>query len=68
MGDNFKAKQNNYTCVTLTLNACQGLYIQALKTFLKMLNDVGMAVPKTTATRCRDGRVQARHVIQRQHK
>ena len=27
-----------------------------------------MAVPKTTETRCRDGSVQARHVIQRLHK
>ena len=26
-----------------------------------------MAVPKTTETRCRDGSVQARHVIQRLH-
>ena len=34
----------------------------------KVLKDVGMAVPKTTATRCRDGSVQARHVIQRLHK
>ena len=30
-----------------------------------MLKDVGMAVPKT---RCRDGSVQARHVIQRLRK
>ena len=29
-----------------------------------MLKDVGMAVPKTTETRCRDDSVQARHVIQ----
>ena len=28
-----------------------------------MLKDVGMAVPKTTETMCRDGSVQARHVI-----
>ena len=34
----------------------------------KRLKDVGMAVPKTTETRCRDGSVQARHVIQRLHK
>ena len=27
-----------------------------------------MAVPKTTETRCRDGSVQARQVIQRLHK
>ena len=31
-----------------------------------MLKDVGMAVPKTTATRCRDGSVRARHVMQTQ--
>jgi len=41
---------------------------KVLKTFQEMLKDVGMAVPKTTATRCRDGSVQARHVIQRLHK
>ena len=29
--------------------------------------NVGMAVPKNTETRCRDGSVQARHVIQRLH-
>ena len=28
-----------------------------------MLKDVGMAVPKTTETMCRDDSVQARHVI-----
>ena len=33
-----------------------------------LLEDVGMAVTKTTETRCRDGSVQARHVIQRLHK
>ena len=27
-----------------------------------------MAVPKTTETRCKDGSVQARHVVQRLHK
>jgi len=27
-----------------------------------------MAVPKTTATKCRNSSVQARHVIQRLHK
>ena len=42
--------------------------IQVLKTFFKMLKDVGMAVPKNTETRCRDGSVQALHVIQRLHK
>ena len=34
------------------------------KHFQTMYRDVGMAVPKTTETRCRDGSVQARHVIQ----
>ena len=29
---------------------------------------VEMAVPKTTASRCRDGSTQARHDIQRLHK
>ena len=38
------------------------------KHFPKMLRDVGMAVPKTTETRCRDGSVQARQVIKRLHK
>ena len=33
----------------------------------QMYRDVGMAVPKTTETRYRDGSVQARHVIQRLH-
>ena len=37
------------------------------KHFQKMYRDVGMAVPKTTETRCRDGSVQSRHVIQRLH-
>ena len=37
------------------------------KNFQKMYRDVGMAVPKTTDTRCRDGSVQGRHVIQRLH-
>ena len=38
------------------------------KHFPKMSRDVGMAVPKTTETRCRDGSVQARQVIKRLHK
>ena len=37
------------------------------KHFQKMYRDVGMAVPKTTETRCRDGSVHGRHVIQRLH-
>ena len=32
------------------------------------LTNVGMAVPKTTETRCKDGSVQARRVIQRLRK
>ena len=43
------------------------LYYKYEKHFQKMYRDVGMAVPKTTKTRCRDGSVQARHVIQRLH-
>ena len=39
--------------------------VRVLKTFLK---NVGMAVPETTETRCRDVSVQARHAIQRLHK
>ena len=41
--------------------------IKYIKHFQKMYRDVGMAVPKTTETRCRDGSVQGRHVIQRLH-
>ena len=40
------------------------LRLQVMKTFFKMLKDVGMAMPKTTDTRCRDDSVQARYVIQ----
>ena len=43
------------------------LYKKYKKHFQKMYRDVGMAVPKTTETRCRDGSVQGRHVIQRLH-
>ena len=42
-------------------------YNKYIKHFQKMYRDVGMAVPKTTETRCRDGSVQGRHVIQRLH-
>ena len=47
---------------------CVLLYKKSTQTsmkniFPKMLRDVGMAVPKTTETRCRDGSVQARQVI-----
>ena len=46
------------------MNYCTGKkgYKQVLKTFLKMLKYVGMAVRKTAETRCRNGSVQARHV------
>ena len=43
------------------------IYIKYIKHFQKMYRDVGMAMPKTTETRCRDGSVQGRHVIQRLH-
>ena len=42
-----------YICVTLTpytKGLPETIYIQVLKTFFLMLKDVGMAVPKTTAT------------------
>ena len=43
------------------------VHIKYIKHFQKMYRDVGMAMPKTTETRCRDGSVQGRHVIQRLH-
>ena len=43
------------------------IFNKYIKHFQKMYRDVGMAMPKTTETRCRDGSVQARHVIQRLH-
>ena len=43
------------------------IIVKYIKHFQKMYRDVGMAMPKTTETRCRDGSVQARHVIQRLH-
>ena len=36
--------------------------------FKNMYRDVGMAVPKTTETRCRDGSVPARYAVHRLHK
>ena len=42
-------------------------YYKYEKHFQKMYRDVGMAMPKTTETTCRDGSVQGRHVIQRLH-
>ena len=44
------------------------LFLKYEKHFPKMSRDVGMAVPKTTESRCRDGSVQARQVIKRLHK
>ena len=45
------------------------MYIQVRKTFSKNVKGyVEMGVPKTTASRCRDGSTQARHDIQRLHK
>ena len=47
---------------------CPQIYIYKYeKHFQKMYRDVGMAMPKTTETRCRDGSVQGRHFIQRLH-
>ena len=43
------------------------IIVKYIKHFQKMYRDVGMAMPKTTETRCRDGSVQGRHVIQRLH-
>ena len=43
------------------------IHVKYEKHFQKMYEDVGMAVPKTTETRCKDGSVQTRHVIQRLH-
>ena len=43
------------------------VFIKYKKHYPKMWRNVGMAVPKTTETRCRDGSVQATHVIQILH-
>jgi len=49
-----------------TISICKNvLHVARSKNILK---DIGMTVPKTIETRCRDGSVQARHVIQRLHK
>ncbi len=60
--------------LVLYLGYIFGIYINVVlyiykceKHFHKMYRDVGMAVPKTTETRCRDGSMQGRHVIQRLH-
>ena len=56
-----------YVALPATFQAhCHNMY-KYEKHFQKMYRDVGMAVPKTTETRCRDGSVQGRHVIQRLH-
>ena len=54
---------------TACLQACMSAthVLKYIKHFQKMYRDVGMAMPKTTETRCRDGSVQGRHVIQRLH-
>ena len=50
------------------LYTCIYMYTSMKNIFKKcMYRDVGMAVPKTTETRCRYGSVQGRHVIQRLH-
>ena len=50
-----------------TLVQKKGMQTSMKNIFKKMYRDVGMVVPKTTETWCRDGSVQARHVIQRLH-
>ena len=64
-------------CIAVHVHVCayscmhtaheQSYYIKYEKHFQKIYRDVGMAVPKTKETRCRDGSVQGRHVIQRLH-
>ena len=63
-----------WECDFVTINTCVSIdnirrptLYKYEKHFQKMYRDVGMAVPKTTETRYRDGSVQARHVIQRLH-
>ena len=58
--------QDHLTLTTLYLG--HSIYmLKYEKHFQEMYRDVGMTVPKTTETRCRDGSVQGRHVIQRLH-
>ena len=62
---------NPHCCAIEKLQKCGSVTAHlhtSIKNIKKMLKDVRMAVPKTTATRCRDGSVQARHVIQRLRK
>ena len=42
-------------------------YFEASNATATFKKCIGMAVPKTTEARCRDGSVQARHVVQRLH-
>ena len=56
-----------YELLCLVSHSAVALCIKYEKHFQKMYRDVGMAVPKTKETRCRDGSVQGRHVIQRLH-
>ena len=56
-----------YTCTGIVLIRVYSKVYKYEKHFQKMYSDVGMAMPKTTETRCRDGSVQGRHVIQRLH-
>ena len=64
---------NQVNCIVkVTMNFCSDIQCELSlykyeKHFQKMYRDVGMAMPKTTETRCRDGSVQGRHVIQRLH-
>ena len=58
---------NKCVCHTYIMYDTCTLYTSMKNIFKKMYRDVGMAVPKTTETRCRDGSVQGRHVIQRLH-
>ena len=57
----------NGACPKQENHGCHSIFYKYEKHFQKMYRDVGMAVPKTTETRCRDGSVQGRHVIQRLH-
>ena len=58
---------NMYIKIFFSFHDHEYSYTSMKTHFQKMYRDVGMAVPKTTETRCRDGSVQGRHVIQRLH-
>ena len=62
-----KAKRFDHSPAVILSGNAEVQYYKYEKHFQKMYRDVGMAVPKTTETRCRDGSMQARHVIQRLH-